>query len=138
MCGFLENNKFLRLGTPAIVTLFLLQTEPGTTDGNDVNQTPILWKDKGYNATIHCNHTKDASYSQMYWYRQLPGETMELIVFTTTSKNDFGDFDKKKFSATRPGIESGTFTVENLDFFIFLLWIKGKLTFYFRDGSRGL
>ena len=29
MCGFLENNKCLRLGTPAIVTLFLLQTDPG-------------------------------------------------------------------------------------------------------------
>ena len=29
MCGFLENNKCLRLGTPAIVTLFLLQTNPG-------------------------------------------------------------------------------------------------------------
>ena len=30
MCGFLENNIFfLRLGTPAIVTLFLLQTDPG-------------------------------------------------------------------------------------------------------------
>ena len=28
MCGFLENNKFLHLGTTAIVTLFLLQTDP--------------------------------------------------------------------------------------------------------------
>uniref|UniRef100_A0A3B4T5I9 Ig-like domain-containing protein n=1 Tax=Seriola dumerili TaxID=41447 RepID=A0A3B4T5I9_SERDU len=82
---------------------------------SDVNQTPILWKNKGDNATIHCNHTKGFDYFQMYWYRQLPGENIKLIVFTTTSKNDFGDFDKKKFSATRPGAESGTFTVGNLE-----------------------
>uniref|UniRef100_A0A3B4V1G1 Immunoglobulin V-set domain-containing protein n=1 Tax=Seriola dumerili TaxID=41447 RepID=A0A3B4V1G1_SERDU len=119
-----------------ILTVNLLYT--GFIDGSDVNQTPILWKNKGDNATIHCKHTKSIDYSQMYWYRQLQGENMKLIVFTTTSKNDFGDFDQKKFSATRPGAESGTFTVGNLDFFIFLLWIKGKLTFYFRDGSRGL
>jgi len=29
MCGFLENNKCLHLSTAAIVTLFLLQTDPG-------------------------------------------------------------------------------------------------------------
>jgi len=28
LCGFLENNKCLHLGTPAIVKLFLLQTDP--------------------------------------------------------------------------------------------------------------
>uniref|UniRef100_A0A3B4XPT9 Ig-like domain-containing protein n=1 Tax=Seriola lalandi dorsalis TaxID=1841481 RepID=A0A3B4XPT9_SERLL len=87
-------------------------------DGSDVNQTPILWKNKGDNATIHCNHTKGINYFQMYWYRQVPGENIKLIVFTTTAKpdHDFGDFDKKKFSATKPDAESGTFTVENLDY----------------------
>jgi len=29
MCGFMENNKCLHLGTPAIITLVLLQTDPG-------------------------------------------------------------------------------------------------------------
>jgi len=29
MCGFLENNKCLHLGTPVIVTFSLLQTDPG-------------------------------------------------------------------------------------------------------------
>uniref|UniRef100_A0A4W6CMQ5 Ig-like domain-containing protein n=1 Tax=Lates calcarifer TaxID=8187 RepID=A0A4W6CMQ5_LATCA len=82
----------------------------------DVTQTPILWRKQGDDATIHCNHTKSVDYNQMYWYRQLPGETMKLIVFTTTVKpnHDFGDFSKDKFSATKPDVETGTFTVKNL------------------------
>uniref|UniRef100_A0A8D0DF37 Ig-like domain-containing protein n=1 Tax=Sander lucioperca TaxID=283035 RepID=A0A8D0DF37_SANLU len=88
------------------------------TDGSDVTQTPdILWGKKGDNATINCSHTKDAGYNQMYWYRQLPGETMKLIVFTRYGfdDHDFGDFSKDKFSATKPDTESGTFTVNNLE-----------------------
>uniref|UniRef100_A0A8C9WU71 Ig-like domain-containing protein n=1 Tax=Sander lucioperca TaxID=283035 RepID=A0A8C9WU71_SANLU len=83
----------------------------------DVSQTDILWKDQGDNATMNCSHTKGADYYQMYWYRQLPGETMKLIVFTRLGNNnhDFGDFSKEKFSATKPDAESGTFTVKNLE-----------------------
>uniref|UniRef100_A0A667YGS6 Ig-like domain-containing protein n=1 Tax=Myripristis murdjan TaxID=586833 RepID=A0A667YGS6_9TELE len=54
-------------------------------DGSDVTQTPLLWRKKGESATMNCSHTKDATYRQMYWYRQLPGEGMKQIVFTTTS-----------------------------------------------------
>uniref|UniRef100_A0AAZ1XND9 Ig-like domain-containing protein n=1 Tax=Oreochromis aureus TaxID=47969 RepID=A0AAZ1XND9_OREAU len=71
---------------------------------NDVTQTPMLWKRQGNNATMDCSHTKDANHFQMYWYRQLPGENMELIVFTTTAKkydHDFGKFSKEKYSATK-------------------------------------
>ena len=41
---------------------------------------------------------------------------MKLIVFTTVGKekHDFGNFSKKKFSATKPDAASGTFTVKNL------------------------
>ncbi|KAF3845333.1 hypothetical protein F7725_008496 [Dissostichus mawsoni] len=98
------------------VSIFLLWTT-GLTDGSDVNQTDILWKTQGDNATMSCRHTKGAGYFQMYWYRQLPGETMELIVFTTQGNkdnHDFGEFRKDKFSATKPDAESGTFTVKDL------------------------
>ncbi|AWP16074.1 Hypothetical protein SMAX5B_008929 [Scophthalmus maximus] len=97
------------------LSLFLLWT-PGFIDGSEVTQDSILWKNKGDNATIHCSHTKGSDYYQMYWYRQLPGETMKLVVFTTTSnkEHDFGDFSREKFSANKPDAESGTFTVKNL------------------------
>ncbi|KAF7641181.1 hypothetical protein LDENG_00290380 [Lucifuga dentata] len=88
----------------------------GLTDGSDVTQPSILWRNKGDNATIDCSHTKGAGYYQMYWYRQLPGQGMRLIVFTVSGKkyHDFGDFGGEKFSATKPDDESGTFTVKNL------------------------
>ncbi|TKS87117.1 Immunoglobulin lambda variable 1-40 [Collichthys lucidus] len=94
----------------------LVLNDTGYTDADDVTQTGMLWEKKGNNATISCSHTKGATYYQMYWYRQLPGETMELIVFTTTTNknHDFGKFSKEKFSATKPDAVSGTFTVNNL------------------------
>ncbi|TKS87145.1 Immunoglobulin lambda variable 2-18 [Collichthys lucidus] len=94
----------------------LVLNDTGYTDADDVTQTDMLWVKKGNNATMSCSHTKGATYYQMYWYRQLPGETMELIVFTTTTNknHDFGKFSKEKFSATKPDAVSGTFTVNNL------------------------
>lgn len=85
-------------------------------DGADVNQPSMMWRNKDDNTTLHCNHTKGADYFQMYWYRQLPGETIKLIVFTTSvNKNyDFGKFSKDKFAADRPDVFRGTLTVNNL------------------------
>uniref|UniRef100_A0A3Q4GNY0 Immunoglobulin V-set domain-containing protein n=1 Tax=Neolamprologus brichardi TaxID=32507 RepID=A0A3Q4GNY0_NEOBR len=61
--------------------IFLLYTQKHLCliDAKDVTQTPMLWEQQGNNATMDCSHTKDASYFQMYWYRQLPGQNMELI-----------------------------------------------------------
>ncbi|KAI4797105.1 hypothetical protein KUCAC02_026552 [Chaenocephalus aceratus] len=98
------------------VSIFLLWTA-GLTDGSDVTQTDMLWETQGESATMSCTHTKDATYFQMYWYRQLPGETMKLIVYTISGNkgnHDFGGFSKDKFSATKPDAESGTFTVKDL------------------------
>lgn len=81
-----------------------------------MDQTPILWKTEKDSATIDCRHRKSADYTKMYWFRQLPGEAMRLIVYTSFGINnhDFGNFSKEKFSATKPDAESGTFTVKNL------------------------
>ena len=100
--------------TSGIVNCFF---HTGLTDGSDVKQTDILWKDKGDSATMNCSHTKTASYFQMYWYRQLPGQTMRQIVFTTenTNPNFEPEFSKEKFSATKPDAFTGTFTVKNLE-----------------------
>uniref|UniRef100_A0A3Q4B2X7 Ig-like domain-containing protein n=1 Tax=Mola mola TaxID=94237 RepID=A0A3Q4B2X7_MOLML len=90
---------------------------PGVISGSDVTQDPILWKRRGDSATISCRQSKGPTYFQMYWFRQLPGEAMKLIVFTTTGSqnHDFGNFSKEKFSATKPDAESGTFTVKDLE-----------------------
>ena len=88
----------------------------GLTDGNNVTQTPILWKNRGENATIHCSHTKDQNHYYMYWYRQLPGESVTLIVFTSLgTDNDFGNFSNKKFMAAKPDANTGSFTVKNVE-----------------------
>uniref|UniRef100_A0A8D3E298 Ig-like domain-containing protein n=1 Tax=Scophthalmus maximus TaxID=52904 RepID=A0A8D3E298_SCOMX len=82
----------------------------------DVTQTPLLWKDKGQSATMNCSHTKDASYFQMYWFRQLPGEAMKQIVYTSTSpphQYESG-FSEDKYPAQKSDAQSGSLTVEKL------------------------
>ncbi|KAL7380975.1 hypothetical protein ABVT39_026617 [Epinephelus coioides] len=114
--GDFSPDKFSATKTePESGSFTVKNVEPGLTDGSDVTQTDILWEKQGDNATMSCSHTKGASYNQMYWYRQLPGETMKLIVYTTTSNTDFGEFNNGKFAATKPDAESGTFTVKNLE-----------------------
>ncbi|KAK2826650.1 hypothetical protein Q5P01_020864 [Channa striata] len=88
----------------------------GLSDGSDVAQTPLLWRDEGQSATMNCSHTKDVSYFQMYWYRQLPGETMRQIVLTTTTPPHKyeGDFTEDKFPATKKDAQTGSLTVKTL------------------------
>ncbi|CAJ1074727.1 uncharacterized protein LOC122862178 [Xyrichtys novacula] len=57
----------------------------GVIHGGDVDQDLQIWRKEGQNATMACSHKKDATYFQMYWFRQLPGKRMEQIVLTTTS-----------------------------------------------------
>uniref|UniRef100_A0A667YKY8 Ig-like domain-containing protein n=1 Tax=Myripristis murdjan TaxID=586833 RepID=A0A667YKY8_9TELE len=72
------------MGLKCSLAISLAVVHTGLTDGSDVTQTPKLWNNVGENATIDCSHTKDSTYNQMYWYRQLPGEGMKQIVFTST------------------------------------------------------
>ncbi|KAK2826663.1 hypothetical protein Q5P01_020877 [Channa striata] len=88
----------------------------GLSDGSDVTQSPLLWRDEGQSATMNCSHTKTIDYSQMYWYRQLPGETMRQIVFTTAySSHEYeSDFTEDKFPATKKDAQTGSLTVKTL------------------------
>ena len=90
----------------------------GLIDGSDVTQTPLLWMNEGQSATMNCSHTKDISYSQMYWYRQLPGQWMKQIVLTTQvppHQYESG-FSADKFPATKKDALTGSLTVERLLF----------------------
>ena len=82
---------------------------------SDVSQSPgVLMAVKGSSAQMNCTHKKDFSFNQMYWYRQRRGQTMTLIVFTSSvSKPDYGDSDQSKFEAHKSVPESGSLTVKN-------------------------
>ncbi len=89
----------------------------GTEGGDDVIQEPkIIWEPKNGSASLSCRHNKDITYRQMYWYRQRPGETMRLIVFTVAgSEPDFGDVDKNKFETQKRDAQSGYLKVKDLE-----------------------
>ncbi|XP_043119699.1 uncharacterized protein LOC122362329 [Puntigrus tetrazona] len=85
---------------------------------SDVTQDPsVLMAVKGSSVRLNCTHKKDISFSQMYWYRQRPGQTMTLIVFTSSLSTNFeyGDFDKNKFPAIKTVPESGSLTVNDVE-----------------------
>uniref|UniRef100_UPI003AAFBDE6 uncharacterized protein n=1 Tax=Centroberyx gerrardi TaxID=166262 RepID=UPI003AAFBDE6 len=88
----------------------------GLIDGSDVTQTPLLWRKKDESATMDCNHTKDGSYLQMYWYRQLPGEGMKQIVLKTPDSQPQYEnaFSEDKFPVQKPNAQTGSLTVEKL------------------------
>jgi len=50
----------------------------------------------------------------MYWYQRQKGESLRLIVFTTSYGDpDYGDSDQTKFEAHKSVPESGSLTVKN-------------------------
>lgn len=80
-----------------------------------VTQYPeTTWSNVSKSAAMNCSHNKDAGHNQMYWYRQRPGETMSLIVYTVNGQSDYGGAPATKYSAIKDKIESGALTVNNL------------------------
>ncbi|GAA6072089.1 immunoglobulin lambda-1 light chain-like, partial [Tachysurus ichikawai] len=89
----------------------------GVAGANDVLQPKVLWAEMGQSCTINCSHTKGLDYNQMYWFRQQKGESMELIVYTTSYGTlEFGNFNQRKFSAMKPDPGSGSLTVRDVDY----------------------
>uniref|UniRef100_A0A673C713 Ig-like domain-containing protein n=1 Tax=Sphaeramia orbicularis TaxID=375764 RepID=A0A673C713_9TELE len=70
----------------------------------DVTQHPhISWSFVSKSAEMNCSHNKDITHTQMYWFRQRPGETMTLIAA------------KNKYSAVKDTPQNGALTVNNLE-----------------------
>uniref|UniRef100_A0A667YGP7 Ig-like domain-containing protein n=1 Tax=Myripristis murdjan TaxID=586833 RepID=A0A667YGP7_9TELE len=82
----------------------------------DVTQQPeIMWSSTSKSAEMNCSHKRDAGHSQMYWYRQRPGEAMSLIVFTAVGvEPDYVGDTQQKYSAVKTVVESGALTVKDL------------------------
>ena len=82
----------------------------------DVTQHPeISWSYVSQSAEMNCSHNKDISHNQMYWYRQRPGETMTLVVYTVVGvQPDYGGAPQTKYSAIKENSESGALTVKDL------------------------
>ena len=89
---------------------------PLTVHCQHVTQHPnISWSYVSQSAEMNCSHNRDASHSQMYWYRQRPGETMTLIVYTAYGADpDYGGLPQTKYSALKDGIYKGALTVKDL------------------------
>uniref|UniRef100_A0A8B9L2W0 Immunoglobulin V-set domain-containing protein n=1 Tax=Astyanax mexicanus TaxID=7994 RepID=A0A8B9L2W0_ASTMX len=69
----------------------------GTAKVDDVIQPTAVWEYAGKSATISCKQNKGASYNQMYWFRQKPGEPMKLIpeFINKTALSGSGDKNAK-------------------------------------------
>ncbi|KAL6105180.1 uncharacterized protein ACO6RY_06769 [Pungitius sinensis] len=64
---------------------------------------------------MNCSHNKDAGHNQMYWYRQRPGESMTLVVYTVYGgQPDYGELPQTKYSAVKESSENGALTVKDL------------------------
>ncbi|MED6261282.1 hypothetical protein ATANTOWER_003110 [Ataeniobius toweri] len=83
----------------------------------DVTQQPeIRWSSAAQSAEMNCSHSRDKGHNQMYWYRQRPGETMTLIVYTVFGgQPDYGGNPQTKYSAIKNTIETGALTVKDLE-----------------------
>ncbi|KAM6914137.1 M1-specific T cell receptor beta chain-like [Lycodopsis pacificus] len=95
---------------PLVICAVSLLCTAGVTWTSGVQQIPSLLVDRGHSAQMDCSHTL-VPYHHMYWFRQLPGESMKLIVHMVPYKQpDFGNFSQDKYSASKTVIESGSFT----------------------------
>lgn len=106
---------WIQMISPLIIcTVSLLCTagEAWTT----VHQTPGLLVERGHSAQMDCWHNKYSNWYDAYWFQQLPGESMKLIVHTVPFKQpDFGNFSQDKYSANKTVDESGSFTVKHVE-----------------------
>ncbi|KAI5102605.1 hypothetical protein C0J45_7957, partial [Silurus meridionalis] len=77
-----------------------------------IRQSPDLSDYEGQKVTLQCTQV-DTSYNAMYWFRQRPFESLELIVHNYVTIDTIEDKFKEKFIAVKNG-HSLDLTVKDL------------------------
>ncbi|MGH0170840.1 UNVERIFIED_CONTAM: hypothetical protein FKN15_059615 [Acipenser sinensis] len=104
-------------GVFVVLTAFLLCL-PGPSQGIGVSQTPqVLLQGAGGSAGMFCEHDGDNTYTQMYWYRQLRGQGIQLLVFSLSgSAPQFEkDFNEERYEVNRSAVTKGSLKIKNLE-----------------------
>ncbi|MGH0174195.1 UNVERIFIED_CONTAM: hypothetical protein FKN15_070555 [Acipenser sinensis] len=90
----------------------------GPSQGIGVSQTPqVLLQGSGGSAGMFCRHDGDSTYTQMYWYHQLRGQGIQLLVFSVSgSAPQFEkDFNEERYEVNRSAVNKGSLKIKNLE-----------------------
>ncbi|XP_037647410.1 M1-specific T cell receptor beta chain-like [Sebastes umbrosus] len=105
---------WIQMISPLIICTVSLLCTAGEALTTVVQQTPGLLVERGHSAQMDCSHSMN--WYDMYWFQQLPGESMKVIVHTVPFKQpDFGNFSQDKYSANKTVAKSGSFTVKHVE-----------------------
>ncbi|XP_059203529.1 M1-specific T cell receptor beta chain-like [Centropristis striata] len=115
--GTYSQDKFSANKTETYSGSFTVKNvQPGiTVTKESIQQSPGLIVERGHSAQMRCTHTLHGTFYHMYWFQQLAGKSMKLIVHTVPYEQpDFGTYSQDKFSANKTESQSGSFTVKNV------------------------
>ncbi|MGH0141948.1 UNVERIFIED_CONTAM: hypothetical protein FKN15_074684 [Acipenser sinensis] len=93
-------------------------SKAGPSQGIGVSQTPqVILQGAAGSAGMFCEHDGDSTYTQMYWYRQLRGQGIQLLVFSEFYKDpEFEkDFSKDRYEVNRSAVTKGSLKIKNLE-----------------------
>ncbi len=100
--------------TLIVFTSTYTKPEYGDFDPNKFSVIKTVPESGSLTVHMNCTHNKVSDYRLMYWYRQLQGQTMRLIAFTTSySKPEYEESELNKFVANKTVPERGSLTEQN-------------------------
>ncbi|MGH0141942.1 UNVERIFIED_CONTAM: hypothetical protein FKN15_074678 [Acipenser sinensis] len=101
------------------------------SQGIGVSQTPqVLLQGAGGSAGMFCEHDGDSTYIYMYWYRQLRGQGIQLLVFSVfgSAPQFEKDFNEDRYEVNRSAETKGSLKIKNLE--------PGDSALYFCSASK--
>ncbi|MGH0174198.1 UNVERIFIED_CONTAM: hypothetical protein FKN15_070558 [Acipenser sinensis] len=110
---------------------FNLTGDESPSHGIGVSQTPqVLLQGAGGSAGMFCEHDGGIEYNQMYWYRQLRGQGIQLLVFSMFGSDPQfeKDFSKERYEVNRSAVTKGSLKIKNLE--------PGDSALYFCSASK--